>query len=135
MISGPVSSGRSPAWACEKLHMRPIQIIDEARLKLHPLESVRNFAEALFRLEHGRTPPDMRLVLQALDRLLREEAMQPLRRAFGVWVKSLLRRKVPAPNMSDINQINDILEADTMLAERIEGWFEEATRKGILQGM
>jgi len=27
------------------------------------------------------------------------------------------------------------MEADTMLAERIESWFEEATRKGVLQGM
>jgi hypothetical protein len=27
------------------------------------------------------------------------------------------------------------MEADTMLAERIEGWFEEATRKGVLQGI
>ena len=27
-------------------------------------------------------------------------------------------------------QINDIMEADSMLAERIESWFDEATRKG-----
>jgi hypothetical protein len=110
-------------------------LIDEARLKLHPSESVRNFAEALFRLEHGKTPQDVRRVLQALDPLLKDDATQPLRRAFSVWVRSLLRRKVPRPRIHEVETINDIMEADTMLAERIESWFEEATRKGLEQGM
>jgi predicted transposase YdaD len=110
-------------------------LIDEARLKLHPEATVRNFSEALFRLEHGRTPQDIRKVLQALDPLLRDEASQPLRRAFGVWVKSLLRRKVPKPKLSEVDAINDIMEADNMLADRIEGWFEEAERKGLESGM
>ena len=34
-------------------------LVDEARLKLHPRSEVRNLAEALFRLERSRTPPDM----------------------------------------------------------------------------
>jgi flagellar biosynthesis/type III secretory pathway protein FliH len=34
----------------------------------------------------------------------------------------------------EIERINDLLEADTMLAERIESWFEEATRKGQEKG-
>ena len=42
-------------------------LTDEARLKLHPTESVRNATEALFRLEHGRTPDDLRRVIQALS--------------------------------------------------------------------
>lgn len=54
----------------------------------------------------------------------------------GVWVRSLLRRKAPTPIIAnEINRINDIMEADTMLAERIEGWFEEATQKGRQQGV
>jgi len=110
-------------------------LVDEARLKLHPVDAVRNFAEALFNLERGQTVADVRQVLQALDKMLRTPELQHLRRAFGVWVKSLLRRKAPASSLGDINQINDIMEADSMLAERIEGWFEEATRKGMQQGM
>jgi hypothetical protein len=110
-------------------------LIDEARLKLHPAAAVRNFAEALFRLEHGRTPNDMRHVLQALDRLLKDDASQPLRRTFGIWVKRLLRRKVPKSKIEDVDRLQDIMEADHMLAERIEGWFEEAARKGLEQGM
>ena len=110
-------------------------LIDEARLQQHPSEPVRNFSDALFRLEHSRTPEDMRRVLQALDPLMRDEVTQPLRRAFAVWVKSLLRRKVPTPRINEVEQINDIMEADTMLAERIGNWFDEATRKGVEQGM
>lgn len=111
-------------------------LVDEARLKLHPLEAVRNFAEALFRLEHSRGVGELRAVLQGLDAVLRAPEMQMLRRAFGVWVRSLLRRKAPTPIIAkEINRINDIMEADTMLAERIEGWFEEATQKGRQQGV
>jgi flagellar biosynthesis/type III secretory pathway protein FliH len=116
---------------------RPSQLyhlIDEARLKLHPMAEVRNLAEALFRLERSRTPPDMREVLQALHTLLKEPQMQPMRRTVTLWVRSLLRRKAPAANMAEIDAINDILEADTMLAETIGNWFDEATRKGVSQG-
>ncbi len=110
-------------------------LVDEARLKLHPVDAVRNFAEALFNLERGQTVADLRQVLQALDTMLKAPELQHLRRAFGVWVKSLFRRKAPSTSLGEINQINDIVEADTMLAERIEGWFDEATRKGVQLGM
>ena len=110
-------------------------LIDEARLKLHPADSVRTAVEALFRLEHGRTPADLRRVIQALDALLRDPAQAAMRRTFTVWIKSLLRRKAGSHSIQDIDRINDILEADTMLAERIETWFEEATRKGVQLGV
>jgi hypothetical protein len=110
-------------------------LIDEARLKLHPTESVRTAVEALFRLEHGRTPEDLRRVIRALDALLRDPEHAPIRRAFTLWIKRLLRRKVKAPNIAEIERINDLLETDTMLAERIESWFDEATRKGMQAGI
>jgi flagellar biosynthesis/type III secretory pathway protein FliH len=37
--------------------------------------------------------------------------------------------------MAEIEHIRDLLEGDTMLAERIESWFDEATQKGVQQGM
>jgi hypothetical protein len=45
-----------------------------------------------------------------------------------------LRRKAGSHSIHDIESSNDLLEADTMLAERIETWFEEATRKGMHKG-
>ncbi|MFA5493408.1 MAG: Rpn family recombination-promoting nuclease/putative transposase [Porticoccaceae bacterium] len=110
-------------------------LVDEARLKLHPLDSVRNFSEALFRLERGRTVDDLRRVLQALDKVMRTPELQSLRRAFGVWVRILLRRKAPRSSISEIERINDIMEADSMLAERIEGWFDEAEQRGLEKGL
>jgi len=71
-------------------------LTDEARLKLHPAESVRNATEALFRLEQGRTPDDLRRVIQALERMLQDPELVELRRSFTAWLKSLLRRKTPA---------------------------------------
>ena len=109
-------------------------LVDETRLALHPDGTVRNLSEALFRLEQGRTPADIRRVPVALDGLLRDEAHQSLRRAFSVWVKRLLRRKVPAPHLQEVEGITDIMEAESMLAERIESWFEDATRRGLEHG-
>jgi hypothetical protein len=42
---------------------------------------------------------------------------------------------VPASTIEDIDRLQDIMEADHMLTERIEGWLEEATRKGLEQGL
>lgn len=64
-------------------------LIDEARLKFHPADTVRSAVEALFRLEHGRTPQDVRHVIQALDALLRDPARAEMRRTFTVWIKTL----------------------------------------------
>jgi hypothetical protein len=46
-----------------------------------------------------------------------------------------LRRKANPSNIAEIEGIKDFLEADSMLAERIESWFDEATLKGVQQGM
>ncbi len=110
-------------------------LTDEARLKMHPTESVRTAVEALFRLEHGRSPDDLRRTIQALGDMLQDPSAAALRRSFTFWIKSLLRRKVPVAREEEINGITDLMEADTMLAERIESWFEEKWRQGMQQGM
>jgi hypothetical protein len=43
-----------------------------------------------------------------------------MRRVFTLWLKRLLRRKAASPTIGDIERINDLLEDDGMLAERIE---------------
>ncbi|BAO82699.1 uncharacterized conserved protein [Serpentinimonas maccroryi] len=110
-------------------------LVDEVRLKLHPLADVRNLAEALFKLERSRTPADIAQVLGALGQLLQGEAMQPLRRTISVWVRMLLRRKAPRANIDEIDTINDLLEGSAMLEQTIERWFDEATMKGLKQGL
>ena len=109
-------------------------LIDEARLMRHAEPSVRTAVEALFRLEHSRTPEDLRQIIRALDALLHNPANAGLRHTFVVWIKRLLRRKAGSPNIHDIESIHDLLEADTMLAERIDTWLDEVARKGMQQG-
>lgn len=109
-------------------------LIDEARLALHPADTVRTVVEALFRLEHSRSPEDLRRVVHAVAGLLRDPRHEGMRRAFSLWLKRLLRRKAAAATIGDIDRIDDLLENDTMLAERIEQWFDEATQKGLVKG-
>jgi len=109
-------------------------LVDEARLKLHPLQEVRNLAEALFRLERSRTLRDIFQVMRALGAVLQGPEMQPLRRTITIWLRLLLRRKAPRANIAEIDDITDLLEADAMLEQTIERWFDEATLKGELKG-
>lgn len=109
-------------------------LVDEARLKLHPLPQMRNLAEALFRLERSRTPADIAKVLAALGQLLQGEGAQPLRRTITVWVRLLLRRRAPKASIEEIDTINDLLEGTAMLEQTIGRWFDEATLKGVNQG-
>jgi hypothetical protein len=67
-----------------------------------------------------------------VGRLLRDPALGSMRRAFNVLIKSLLRRKAGAHDIQDMDHINDILEADTMLAERIDN-LDLAERLGLLK--
>lgn len=110
-------------------------LVDEARLKLHPAATVRNFAEILFKLERDPSPHDLRQLLLALSAVLQDDHSQSLRRAFNIVVKALLRQRVPAPNIGEVEQLNDILEAEHMLAKRGEGWFKDAERKGKAEGL
>ncbi len=110
-------------------------LVDEARLKLHPMQEMRNLAEALFRLERSRTPADIAQVLRALGAVLQGTDMQPLRRTITLWVRMLLRRKAPKASIAEIDSINDLLEPNAMLEQTIERWFDEATTKGLNKGI
>lgn len=110
-------------------------LIDEARLKLHPLTEVRNLAEALFTVEQSRTVKNTFDIMRALDGVLNTPQMEPLRRTIGVWFKLLLRRKVPQANIQELDEIDDVLKESTMLEQTIERWFDDATMKGVQQGM
>ncbi len=110
-------------------------LVDEARLKLHPMIEVRNLVEALFSIEQSRTVKNIFDIMRALDGVLSTPQMVPLRRTIGVWFKLLLRRKVPRANMEELDEIDDVLKESTMLEQTIERWFDDATMKGVRQGV
>ena len=109
-------------------------LVDEARLKLHPIAEVRNLAEALFGVEQSRTLKNTLDIMRALDAMLDDPQMKPLRRTISTWFKLLLRRKVPQANIHELDDIDDILKESTMLEQTIERWFEDATMKGEQKG-
>jgi len=109
-------------------------LVDEARLKLHPLSEVRNLVEALFSVEQSHTVKNTFDIMRLLDGVLSTPEMEPLRRTIGIWFKLLLRRKVPKANIQELDEIDDVLKESTMLEQTIERWFYDATMKGVRLG-
>ncbi|HEX9942582.1 MAG TPA: Rpn family recombination-promoting nuclease/putative transposase, partial [Thermoanaerobaculia bacterium] len=100
-------------------HYRPqfrYCLLDEMRMADSELESLRNLAAALFRLEKGQGPEDIDRVVTALIEWLREPDQAELRRSFTCWIlKVLIPGRVPG---AIIPRLADLQEVRSMLAER-----------------
>jgi predicted transposase/invertase (TIGR01784 family) len=98
-------------------------LLDEERIADSELESLRNLAAALFRLEKSEGPEDIQRVLVALIEL---------RRSFTSWlVAVLLPGRVPGIT---IPQVADLQEVKSMLAERVMEWTEKWKQEGLQEG-
>jgi predicted transposase YdaD len=110
-------------------------LLDERRLQQHPLLEVRNFADAVFRMEASQTLTDVRVVTDALQALLRTPELESLRQVFNQWIKALLRRRAAPTMIEKVDTINDIFEEFTMLAEEErETWLDGAIAEGRQKG-
>ncbi|WP_207388830.1 Rpn family recombination-promoting nuclease/putative transposase [Stutzerimonas kirkiae] len=110
-------------------------LLDENRYANEPIPQVRNLVAALFGLENSRTPEDIRQLLSLLiDWLALPEQMQ-LRRHFTVWIKRvLLPARMGAINTEHLEQLDDLQEVDSMLAERVKDWTRDWQAQGIEEG-
>jgi predicted transposase/invertase (TIGR01784 family) len=107
-------------------------LLDEARIADSELESLRNLAAALFRLEKGRSPKDVQQVVTALLEWLREPEMAELRRSFTAWVLGvLLPARMPG---AVIPEVDDLQEVKSMLAERVKEWTHQWKEEGLEEG-
>ena len=107
-------------------------LLDEGRIATSELESLRNLAAALFRLERSRGPEEIERVLAAMIEWLHEPDMVELRRAFTAWLRQvLLPGRVPG---AEIPQMADLEEVKTMLAERVKEWTREWQQQGFEKG-
>jgi predicted transposase/invertase (TIGR01784 family) len=103
-------------------------LLDEARIADSELESLRNLAAALFRLEKSGGPEDIQRVLAALIGWLGEPDLAELRRSFTTWlVGVLLPARVPG---TVIPEVADLQEVKSMLAERVIEWTQEWKQEG-----
>lgn len=109
-------------------------LIDEARLQLSSTPGVRNVASALFQLERSNTPTDIAHLATAVGEALQAPEHQPLRRTVNLWLRRLIRRKMPDIAAAELDQIDDLLKGPTMLEETLERLYTEAIEKGLAKG-
>jgi len=108
-------------------------LLDEMRMGDSELESLRNLAAALFRLEKSRDPEDIQRILAALIEWLREPGLAELRRAFALYlVKALLPARVPGV---EIPEVADLQEVKSMLAESVMEWTHQWKQEGLEAGL
>jgi predicted transposase/invertase (TIGR01784 family) len=111
-------------------------LLDEMRMADSELESLRNLAAAMFRLEKSRGTEAMARVLEAAVEWLREPGLEGLRKSFTEWVlKVLLPSRVRGLRFSEDL---DLEEVKAMLAESgfswSDRWEQEGMEKGLQQG-
>ena len=107
-------------------------LIDAGRNPESALAPLRNLVAALFRLENSRTPEDVQRVLAGLVVWLGDPAQDSLRRAFTIWLRRvLLPARLPTVSMPEVH---DLLEVQSMLAERVIEWTEAWKAEGLGQG-
>lgn len=70
-------------------------------------------------------------MLKSLIAWLSEPEQKELRRSLTIWIARLLRRKIRS---EEIATVTDLLEIDTMLAERIESWTQQWMLQGLQKG-
>ena len=108
-------------------------LLDEGSYHDHELASLRNLSAALFRLENSRTPEDVQQVLQALIDWLQSSEQDHLRRAFTIWLKKVfLPGRMPEVAF---DEIQDLQEVHSMLAERVKEWSKNWNQEGIEEGL
>jgi flagellar biosynthesis/type III secretory pathway protein FliH len=108
-------------------------LLDEGLIVVKDLSSLKNFAGALFQLENSRTEQDIQAVLPYLLEWLHDDQQTGLRRAFTVWFnRVLLPRKMPD---TDFKEFTDLQEVQTMLAETVKTWANEARIAGHQEGL
>jgi len=94
---------------------------------------LNNLVSAVFRLEKSRYPEDIRAVVSSLVGWLKSPEQATIRRAFTVWInRVLLPVRLPG---QDVPQVHDLLEVETMLAERVKEWTREWKEEGLQQGI
>ena len=92
-----------------------------------------NLVSAVVRLEQGRTPADLKRVVDALVDWLPGPGQQELKRSFGEWIRLVLAQR--GRDVSELPSRPQLEEVQTMLADRVNEWFDEAEDKGFKRGI
>jgi len=108
-------------------------LLDEQRLQQSRTEEIRNFADAVFRMEANRGTNKVVDVIKALVKMLNAPELESLRRAFYVWSKGLIQRNAPAEVSEKIEGV-DIFKEFDMLEAVYENWGDTCRKEGEVRG-
>ena len=93
----------------------------------------RNLVSAVVRLENSRSHADLKRVVDALVEWLRGPGHQDLKRSFGEWIgQVLMPRQLGSVSLARMPELEEV---QTMLAERVQEWYDEAHDKGLKAGI
>ena len=107
-------------------------VLDEGGSKEDDLPR-RNLVSAVVRLEHSRSPAEVKRVVDALVEWLRGPGDRELKRSFGEWIRQVLvPRRFGSASLSPMPELEEV---QTMLAERMQEWFDETHEKGVREGI
>jgi hypothetical protein len=110
-------------------------LLDAHRLKLNRAAEIRNFAEAVFRMEANQGTADLFAVIKALAEVLHAPELESLRRAFNVWIKGLLKRHTPDTKIVEkISGIKDIFKEHDMAEATYLNWADVFKAEGKAEG-
>ena len=84
-------------------------------------------------LENSRSSADIQRVVANLVDWLRSPGQRQLRRHLTEWLRRIhLPRRLPDVQLPEMQ---DLQEVQSMLAERVQKWYEDAERRGLEAGM
>jgi len=108
-------------------------LLDEQRLQQSRTEEMRNFADAVFRMEANRGTNKVVDVIKALVKMLNAPEMEQLQRVFYVWTMGLLQRNAPDEISKKLAGI-DIFKEFDMLEAVYENWGDTCRKEGKIEG-
>jgi predicted transposase/invertase (TIGR01784 family) len=95
-------------------------------------DELKNLVAAIFELEKSKTPQDIQKVVLRLLQWLNQPEQESLRRGFAKWLNYvLLPRRLHLLNVPLVHSLNEV---NAMLAETVQGWYDEAEAKGAAIG-
>lgn len=107
-------------------------LIDESHYQPEDLPT-SNLVSSIFQLEQSQSPEDVHRVVKRLIEWLKSPEQTSLRRAFTVWInRVLLPVRLPG---QEVPKVNELMEVETMLAERVKEWTREWKEEGIQLGL
>ncbi len=107
-------------------------LLDEGHYDARNLPE-RNLVTAIFRLETSRATEDVLRVLENLIEWLHLPEQDSLRRAFTLWVNRVVFPMLDPEET--VPQVKNLVEAKTMLAERVKRWTQEWKEEGLQAGL